>query len=168
MWGGRQVTSDDSPADDQQRVWDGGGACQSSWQNLSQGGGVGEEGAGDQKPVRVHRQVNSSKPSSVQPSSSQPRFSFLPVTPDQGGSARVAYQADHSMTTSFARVLVSIINGRGLDLRNARMRPETAAIARRGAARWATCANPELRLASPGVVVCRLTSWRRESPQTRL
>ena len=48
MWGGRQVTSDDTPADDQQRVWDGGGACQSSWQYLSQGGGVGEEGAGDQ------------------------------------------------------------------------------------------------------------------------
>ncbi|KAH6631703.1 hypothetical protein F5144DRAFT_229478 [Chaetomium tenue] len=68
------------------------------------------------------------------------------------------------MATSFARVLVSIINGRGLNLRNAPIRPETAAIARRGAARWATCASPELRLVSPGVVVCRLASWRRESP----
>ena len=45
LWGRRQVTSDGSPAYDHQRARDGGIAAGSI---SAQGGGVGEEGAGDQ------------------------------------------------------------------------------------------------------------------------
>jgi hypothetical protein len=72
------------------------------------------------------------------------------------------------MATSFARVLVSTANGRGLCLRNARSRPDTAAMARRGAASMGNMPQPRAAIGELWCCGVQVDELETGLPQTRL